>query len=1674
MDAHRLRRGLLAALLSLSLLAGLTPGAAAQSTKLCTSPTPVPERTPSLFPPVNVEDAITFAFAQNSYTTHTSGAGTATVTVTRTGTRAASVDYETGDRTLTAPGGYTHTAGTLHFAAGETSKSFTVPVSGAPGQFRVFLSNVTDGGAVCAGSARPWGSEVRVGPRQPPGLSLSRSSLTVAENGSATYTVRLDSWPIGGDVTVTITGMSGTDVTVDTDSHLTGDQDTLTFTATTWSRPRTVTLSAGGDTDATDDSVTLTHTASGANYGSVTGSLFVTVNDDYSGTPLIDFTRTSIATSEGETAVIRVRKIGSGAASVDYATSDGSPHITYNAAQGTHYTAASGTLTFAAGDTEKTVTVAITDDGVVDVDTDRDRGFTVTLSNPGTGAALGSRTVATVTIRQPRFEFTSANYYVREDRGPAVVTVRKIGPGPGGVEWLTIAEGRPFAEPPGDRPILEDQVLEFAAGETEKTFTVPIVDDGVPEYDEKFGVALRVPPHRGELGKNRALVTIRNWPPAPVIRFKGQESRVPETHVQENAGTATLTVVKTGGATSETVTVDYSIPVPDHPGPGLALPPGDYTDVSGTLSFAPSETEKTITIPIIDDDIDEPRENLWVWLQNPSGAVFDLEVQALNNLLLQHVNLIDDDPPPVVGFASAAQTVHEGDGTATLTVTKTGATARLVRVDYATADATATAPGDYTETSGTLEFGPSETEKTITVPLASDGTTEDPETFSVALSNPWRATLGRSLTYLLVEDGAAPTGMQVEAAPPVVTISADAASVTEGGDVTFTVSADQPPASDLAVTVSVDEEMGDGHDLIASTQIATVTIPAGQASATWTVTAMSDEVARADGTMTGSIEAGDGYTAGTPSTVTLDLLDDDGTTADSAVGQSTTGTPTVAPDLVAQVRALAAQTQHGDAHVNRWRRVLVAFGLETYAGLTPMTAAEARANAEKYSSPLWPEIAKILAVLEGAATLPVVTLSAGAGVTEGSDAVFTLTASPAPASALPVSVTVATSGDFGVSAGSRTVTFNAGESTATLTLSTADDNADEPDGSVTVSLSSGEGYVVAAGPALYVDDATLREGEAWVMAFTVRLSPAAPGPVSVHVSTQPSDPKSAEPGVDYSKSTSQLLFRAGETAKTVNVLVYDDSHDEDPETFQVVLSKAQGATIGDGVAVGTITNDDPLPAAWLARFGRAVAEQALDGIAGRMAAPRTPGMQGTLAGQALDFGAPSDAGSAQEEPAPEVPGGTAAHALSDVAQAFGGHPGAPGVGLGEPPAPSHTLTARDALVASRFSLTGEADGGGSFAFWGWASQGYFDGTEQGDGTDVTLDGTVTTGMLGADYARGQWLLGLALMQSSADGGYTGGCSEADGAAPCGGDVEASLTAAVPYALLEASERLRIWTALGYGTGDVTLGTGMGGRLEAGTDWQMAALGMRGDVFAPSAGPGLALTSDALWTRTQSAAVQGLASSDSSVTRLRLGLEGNWAVSLSGLGTLTPKLEMGLRHDGGDAETGFGVELGGGIAWLAPAYGLSLSLEGRTLVAHETDLEDSGVSVALSFDPDPASARGPSVSLRQSVGGSATGGVAALFGSQALVRRAGTGEMGGLLSAEASWGFATFGGRFTGSPHVSYALSDVTRDYTLGWRLSLPKPEPVASAVSFGVAASQREHDGAATEHVVGLEVRSGW
>ena len=105
---------------------------------------------------------------------------------------------------------------------------------------------------------------------------------------------------------------------------------------------------------------------------------------------------------------------------------------------------------------------------------------------------------------------------------------------------------------------------------------------------------------------------------------------------------------------------------------------------------------------------------------------------------------------------------------------------------------------------------------------------------------------------------------------------------------------------------------------------------------------------------------------------------------------------------------------------------------------------------------------------------------------------------------------------------------------------------------------------------------------------------------------------------DYEEEYGRMSFALGETRKTVRVRLIGDWHDEGPETFSLVLSDPRGATIADGEGIGTIINDDPIPAAWNARFGRTVAHQVPDAVEARMGSEPAPGLDVTLAGERLE------------------------------------------------------------------------------------------------------------------------------------------------------------------------------------------------------------------------------------------------------------------------------------------------------------------------------------------------------------------------------------------------------------------------------------------------------------------------
>ncbi len=603
-----------------------------------------------------------------------------------------------------------------------------------------------------------------------------------------------------------------------------------------------------------------------------------------------------------------------------------------------------------------------------------------------------------------------------------------------------------------------------------------------------------------------------------------------------------------------------------------------------------------------------------------------------------------------------------------------------------------------------------------------------------------------------------------------------------------------------------------------------------------------------------------------------------------------------------------------------------------------------------------------------------------------------------------------------------------------------------------------EGTVSATIPgpvALSVADATVREAPGAKLSFAVTLDRERSEPVTVDYATSDGEAKA---GSDYVAASGTLTFSASETSKTIEVEVLDDDIDEGSETLTLTLtdpSPADYARIADGTATGTIENSDPMPRAWLARFGRTVAEQVMGAVENRLEAARRPGVEVSLAGERIGGVAPQAGAEAREAEAQ-------LEALSGWLR--GEHDEEDGAGFR-----SRAVTERDLLVGSSFALTGGTEQGGFGALWGRAAVSRFDGREG----DLSLDGEVTSAMVGADWTRGRATAGLLVSHSQGEGGYRSPRSR--------GEVESTLTGLYPYGRYRVSERLSLWGTFGYGSGEVMLKPEAEPRIDADMDLTMAGAGLRGELLSPAEGGGaaLALVSDGFIVRTGSEAVPGaMPAAEAEVTRLRVGLEGSLELGLGG-GRLVPSFEIGVRHDGGDAETGYGADIGAGLAWSDPGSGVEAEVQARGLLTHEDGgLRERGIAGSLAWDPDPSSERGFAFKLQQTVGGSATGGMNALLSRRTLEGLAANDGGGDLqrrrLEATLGYGFPLFGDRFTGTPEVGVGLSDADRNYRVGWRLALTRSDRVSFDVSLDAVRREPANDDRDPDNEIGLRLTARW
>ena len=536
-------------------------------------------------------------------------------------------------------------------------------------------------------------------------------------------------------------------------------------------------------------------------------------------------------------------------------------------------------------------------------------------------------------------------------------------------------------------------------------------------------------------------------------------------------------------------------------------------------------------------------------------------------------------------------------------------------------------------------------------------------------------------------------------------------------------------------------------------------------------------------------------------------------------------------------------------------------------------------------------------------------------------------------------------------------------------------------------------------PGLTVADAEVQEAANATLAFAVTLSRAPAGTVTVNYATSDG---TATAGSDYTATSGTLTFAAGETEKMVSVPVFDDAHDEGSETLTLTLSNPSGAYLADGSATGTITNSDPMPRAWITRFGRTVGSQVVDAIGQRLEGGTASHV--TVGGMSLGMPDPAQASNSN---LPEW--------AAEMARRYD----------------AGTMTAHELLPGSSFHLSGgePSAGGPGFAAWGRIAFGGF----EADVDDVRMDGDVTTGFLGLDAKWSRVLAGLLVSQSTGDGSYTLDEVLSDDR----GTIESSLTGLYPYASVHLNDRVSAWGLAGMGSGELTLREEGEAPIETDLAMRMGAVGFKGTVLdgtGPSA-LGLSVKSDAMWVRTESDRVVGLMGAEGDVIRLRLVLEGERVFEAAYGGTLTPSGQVGFRHDGGDAETGTGLEVGAGVRYRAGPMTIEGSV--RALVAHEeSGYKEWGASGAIRVAPS-ASGRGLTLSLAPVWGstGSASERLWSVHNTGELETRHDF-EATGRLAAELGYGMSVPRTRGVVTPYTGLSLGEGARTYRAGTRWNL--------------------------------------
>ena len=956
------------------------------------------------------------------------------------------------------------------------------------------------------------------------------------------------------------------------------------------------------------------------------------------------------------------------------------------------------------------------------------------------------------------------------------------------------------------------------------------------------------------------------------------------------------------------------------------------------------------------------------------------------------VTVKDNDATATVSSPAAGVTVTEASGagrTASYTLKLDGEPTGEVKVTVASSDSSAA-----TVSPSTLTFTPSGTEiwskpQTITV-TGVDNQGDDGASRSVTITHTFGgggfAGVSVSVNVTVTDDDG------------LVVVPKTAAEVDEAaGTYTYTVKLSSQPAGNVTVAVT---KSGDSEAATVSPSTLTFTTSNWSTAQTVTVTGVPDDVDNAGDQRVVTLThtpSGLGANAGTES-VQVTVTDDDAAPA----GITLSVDPSEVDENAGATVVTVTATVNGETRYGVSRSVTVAVGAsgdsategtdyQTVAGVRVTIPAGAASSKTTFTlTPKddtefeRPETITVAGTLSGVTVTPASitlidddtppTLSIDSpAVQEGAADTttplrFTVTLNKATAQVVTVKYAGAADGTAEAGADYEALTegaltFAANETKKTITVTVKGDDMDEDDETLKVMLSSPTIATIAVGmgtgtirdddepPELSIKGATVAEGHAGTttpLVFTVTKDGATSKEVTVDYKVSGG---TAKRGEDYTApATGTLTFTSDQATRRITITVKGDNVQEDDETIEIALQQApKNATLaaGKSKATGTITDDDVLQTVakdWMARFGRTAAAATVDAIAIRMNDAATSAGEDhslTLAGQRLALV------------------GAAPLPLQAAARIEPWEEGATG-----------SITLQDLAEDSAFDL-GRSLAEGYLSVWAASSYHQFEKT-----SEYTLDGNLVSAILGADHAGDHHVAGMALAYHGGGGEY-GDLGEDDE-----GELAAALYSFHPYVRLTIGDYLHIGGSFGAGTGSMNIKPAGGKEVE--TSMTMTALGALDARLDLNLSPGwlLAVQADAHTVHMVSAEKKPeLPELATATNRIRLGLESSYAFLVGEGMSLAPTVEAGVRHDGGDAETGLGLDAGGGLRFTAAAIGLMVDARGHVVLSNFASdaqtgdaagaLREWGLGGMIRWRPD-FGGHGPEVTLAPSYGAAAGG------------------------------------------------------------------------------------------------------